>query len=140
MIYRFDIIGDPVAKSRPRFNRKTGRTWTPGKTMVYENKVSFAYKELYHDAIPTGEPIRVSIVAYFSPPKATSKKRLALMLANLIHHVKRPDIDNVVKSVLDGLNKVAWKDDSQIWSLYGEKRYSEYPHVEVLIEEMRDEL
>ena len=140
MIYRFEVPGLPIAKSRPRFNRKTGRTWTPGKTTRYENLVSLAYKEVYPDVIPAGEPIRLTVIAYFPPPKATSKKRLALMLANLIHHVKRPDADNILKSVQDGLNKVAFMDDSQIWSLCVEKRYSEYPRVEVIIEETRDEI
>lgn len=140
MIYRFEVPGLPIAKSRPRFNRKTGRTWTPGKTTRYENLVSLAYKEVYPDVIPAGEPIRLTVIAYFPVPKATSKKRMALMLANLIHHVKRPDVDNVLKSVQDGLNKVAFMDDSQIWSLCAEKRYSEYPRVEVIIEETRDEL
>ncbi len=140
MIYRFEVPGDPVAKGRPRFSRKTGRTWTPEKTSRYENLVAMAYKENYPDMIPAGEPIRLTVIAYFTPPKATSKKRLALMLSNLIHHVKRPDADNILKSVQDGLNKVAFMDDSQIWSLCVEKRYSEYPRVEVVIEETRDEV
>lgn len=140
MIYRFEVPGLPIAKSRPRFNRKTGRTWTPPKTANYESLVSLAYKEVYPDVIPAGEPIRLTVIAYFPVPKATSKKRLALMLSNLIHHTKRPDIDNVLKSVQDGLNKVAFMDDSQIWSLCAEKRYSEYPRVEVIIEETRDEI
>lgn len=140
MIYRFEVPGLPIAKSRPRFNRKTGRTWTPPKTANYESLVSLAYKEVYPDVIPAGEPIRLTVIAYFPVPKATSKKRLALMLANLIHHTKRPDVDNVLKSVQDGLNKVAFMDDSQIWSLCAEKRYSEYPRVEVIIEETRDEI
>ena len=140
MIYRFEVPGLPIAKSRPRFNRKTGRTWTPPKTVNYESLVSLAYKEVYPDVIPAGEPIRLTVIAYFPPPKTTSKKRLALMLANLIHHTKRPDVDNVLKAVQDGLNKVAFMDDSQIWSLCAEKRYSEYPRVEVVIEETRDEL
>lgn len=140
MIYRFEVPGLPIAKSRPRFNRKTGRTWTPPKTVNYESLVSLAYKEVYPDVIPAGEPIRLTVIAYFPIPKSTSKKRLALMLSNLIHHTKRPDIDNVLKSVQDGLNKVAFMDDSQIWSLCAEKRYSEYPRVEVIIEETRDEI
>lgn len=140
MIYRFEVPGLPIAKSRPRFNRKTGRTWTPPKTANYESLVSLAYKEVYPDVIPAGEPIRLTVIAYFPVPKSTSKKRLALMLANLIHHTKRPDVDNVLKSVQDGLNKVAFMDDSQIWSLCAEKRYSEYPRVEVIIEETRDEI
>ena len=140
MIYQFQIPGDPVAKGRPRFSRKTGRTWTPEKTARYENLVSLSFTDTYPNQFPTGEPIRLTVIAYFSPPKSTSKKRLAGMLSNLIHHTKRPDIDNILKSVMDGLNKVAFMDDSQIWSMCVEKRYSEHPRVEVIIEETRDEI
>ncbi|WP_334299865.1 RusA family crossover junction endodeoxyribonuclease [Anaerobutyricum hallii] len=46
---------------------------------------------------------------------------------------KKPDLDNVIKSILDALNKVAYHDDTQIVSLSMEKFYSDSPRVEVTI-------
>ena len=47
------------------------------------------------------------------------------MIANEISPTKKPDADNIGKVVLDALNKVAFKDDNQVSSLFIEKRYSE---------------
>jgi len=38
---------------------------------------------------------------------------------------KRPDIDNLAKSVIDGLNDIAFRDDGQIAMLHIQKRYCE---------------
>jgi Holliday junction resolvase RusA-like endonuclease len=55
------------------------------------------------------------------------------MQLGLIYPAKKPDIDNVVKSVTDALNGLAYGDDSQIVSLYVHKRYGLVPMVEVEI-------
>ena len=46
------------------------------------------------------------------------------MLNNIIRQNKKPDIDNIVKIILDALNKIAFKDDNQITKIEVEKRYS----------------
>ena len=48
----------------------------------------------------------------------------------------RPDIDNLVKIVLDGLNGVAFMDDKQVIELYAIKRYSIEPRTEIMVEEI----
>ena len=57
------------------------------------------------------------------------------MLNNEISPTKKPDIDNVVKVVLDSMNKFAFKDDIQITCLNVEKRYSLEEKVKIKIEE-----
>ena len=56
------------------------------------------------------------------------------MLDGKILPAKKPDIDNVVKAVLDALNGVAYRDDTQVVELHVRKSYSEKPRVEVSIE------
>ena len=58
------------------------------------------------------------------------------MLANRILPVKKPDCDNIAKIVLDALNKIAYKDDSQVIELSVKKLYSEVAKVSVHIEEI----
>ena len=45
---------------------------------------------------------------------------------------KKPDCDNIAKSILDGLNKIAFHDDTQITTLIVTKYYTtEEPYVVV---------
>ena len=57
------------------------------------------------------------------------------MLLGNISPTKKPDIDNIVKIVLDALNKYVFEDDNQITKLDVEKVYAEEEKVYVAIEE-----
>ena len=57
------------------------------------------------------------------------------MLQNEISPTKKPDIDNIVKIILDAMNKFAFKDDTQITKLSVEKRYGEEEKIYIEIEE-----
>ena len=56
----------------------------------------------------------MEIDIYFSIPKSYSKCKRSAAECNIIRPTKKPDIDNVTKSVLDALNGVAYKDDTQV--------------------------
>ena len=51
--------------------------------------------------------------------------------------VKRPDLDNYVKAILDGANEILWHDDSQIVDLLLYKRYDKKPRVEIKVNEIK---
>ena len=46
-----------------------------------------------------------------------------------------PDIDNIIKIVLDAMNKFAFKDDTQVTKLEIEKKYAETPKIYLKIQE-----
>ena len=71
--------------------------------------------------------IKVRIQAFYEVPKSCSKVRRTAMLNGELLPAKKPDIDNVVKAVLDALNKVAYRDDNQVVELQIRKQYSERP-------------
>jgi Holliday junction resolvase RusA-like endonuclease len=123
------IPGEPTGKARPRVT-KQGITYTPAKTVNYETLV----KELYYVAHGSkrleGE-ITARITAYFSIPKSASKKNRAAMLSGQIRPTKKPDGDNLAKIILDSLNSIAYKDDSQVVELTVSKYYGDSPRVEV---------
>lgn len=50
----------------------------------------------------------------------------------------KPDIDNITKIVLDGLNGIAYKDDNQITKIEVKKIYSETSYIEVEINYLED--
>ena len=131
MATEFIVMGTPVAKGRPRFARrgKWVQAYTPDKTVQYENLVKLSYAQ--YDGIKLIGAIRAEIQAYFPIPKSASKKKQALMLENKEKYVKKPDVENIVKGILDALNGIAYDDDSQITELLVTKAYSDKPRAEV---------
>lgn len=134
-MYEFEVPGKITGKARPRVNTLTGRAYTPGNTKDYEMLIKQYFKIKYPKYETLEGRINVKIVAYFEPPKQTSKKQVELMLENNISPTKKPDIDNVIKIILDALNKMAFKDDSQITKLDIEKVYAKEEKIYVKIEE-----
>ncbi len=57
------------------------------------------------------------------------------MLSESISPTKKPDIDNIIKIILDAMNKFAFKDDTQVTKLEIEKKYARSPKVYIKIEE-----
>lgn len=134
MEVRFTILGEPKGKGRPRFNTKTGHAVTPKDTVNYETLVHMEYVSQCKEAkFPDDAMLDMRIKAYYSIPKSTSKKKKALMLAGEIRPTKKPDMDNVIKIIADSLNKIAYRDDTQIVDCQVRKFYSENPRVEVTI-------
>lgn len=130
----FSVPGEPRGQGRPRF----GKTFS-GRSITYKDERSARYENLIKltaqnaGAHATDLPVRVSISAYLRPAKSWSKKRRREALAGLSQPTRKPDIDNVVKSVLDGLNGVAFHDDAQVVELYVTKRWSEDPRLDVQV-------
>lgn len=135
MIYEFEVPGKVIGKGRPRLNSYTGIVYTPTKTKDYETLVEQYFLIKYPKFNQLQGRIKVSIVAYFAIPKATKKSEVEEMLLNNISPTKKPDIDNVVKIVLDSMNKFAFKDDTQITKLEIEKKYGIEEKIYIKIEE-----
>lgn len=135
MIYEFEVPGKVVGKGRPRLNTYTGIVYTPVKTKDYETLVEEYFLLKYPKFKILEGRIKVSIVAYFAVPKSTKKSDIEKMLENSISPTKKPDIDNIVKVVLDSMNKFAFKDDNQITKLDVEKKYSIEEKIYIKIEE-----
>lgn len=129
----FIIPFKPVAKERPRFSKKSGKTYTPANTEHFEKLVAECYKARGERSYMHGEPLFVSMVFYFAIPKSYSKKRREAILEGREQYTKRPDLDNLVKSILDGLNGVAYEDDRQVVGHAAFKKYGNEDCVEVSI-------
>ena len=114
--YHFTVEGKIKGKDRPRFFR--GHAYTPKETKEYEKLVASKYE---------GEKIKgqvkVEITAHYKIPKSTTKKALLEIKNGKLPQVK-PDIDNILKIVLDSLNGVAYEDDKQVTSITANKCYA----------------
>lgn len=132
------VDGDPQGKGRPRFSTRNGyaTAYTPKKTSDYENLIANEYIRSENYEMFTGS-VGIEINAYFSIPKSLSKKKKQQMIDSNILPLKKPDIDNIAKIVLDGLNDVAWVDDKQVVSLTTTKYYThdDRPGLEIIVYE-----
>ena len=133
--YTFEVTGEIVGKARPRMNTYTGKAYTPTKTKNYEYLVKQSFLLKYPNAEVLEGRASVSILALFQVPKSTSKKNSEKMLNKQISPTKKPDIDNIAKIVLDALNKLAYKDDTQVVDLNIAKAYADIERLIIKIEE-----
>lgn len=124
---------DPVAKGRPRFTR-TGHAYTPQKTSHYEEQIRALY-DLHRGPCFEG-PIEVRLQFNMPIPKSATKKMRRQIEEGADAHIKKPDLDNLAKAVLDALNGIAFTDDSQIAKIKMEKRYHWCPGVWLQIKEI----
>lgn len=135
MIYEFEVPAKIVGKGRPRLNSYTGQIYTPTRTKDYESLVEQYFLLKYPRYRALEGRAKVNIIAYFEVPKSAKKELKKQMLENKISPTKKPDIDNVVKVVLDAMNKFAFKDDTQITKIEVEKLYSDMEKLYIRIEE-----
>ena len=84
-------------------------------------------------APPLAGAISVDIHVLIAPPKSASKRDLEAMLWGDLQPTKRPDLDNVVKAVLDGMNGIVFADDAQVTWMCATKSYDEQAGVKVEI-------
>jgi len=116
-LIRFDIPGPPVGKGRPRATRVNGfvNFYTPAKTRDYEKAVKTAGRMFCKE--PLDGPIVLSMWVRMPVPKSWGKRLRQECLAGCVRPVFRPDLDNIVKAVFDGLNGICYEDDALIVEL-----------------------
>ncbi|WP_131753700.1 RusA family crossover junction endodeoxyribonuclease [Burkholderia vietnamiensis] len=129
----FVVPGKPVAKGRPRFSRHNGivRTHTPEESERYENLVKMAARAVMRSSAPYAGPIRLIVNIGLPIPASWSMKRQNEAAAGAIGATKKPDADNVVKALKDGMNGVVYVDDGQVVDLWVSKRYARTPGVRI---------
>lgn len=77
--------------------------------------------------------VHLSVYVYVVPPVSWSKKRRESAMAGEIKPTVKPDFDNLIKIMGDGMNGIVYLDDKQIVALAGSKSYAakECAYVEV---------
>ena len=101
----------PKAKGRPR----------AGRHGMYTDKATREYEQSIRDAyVQSGGPLfegPVTVIAVFSKDSIGITIKAADDTSSL-----RGDVDNYIKSIMDGLNGVAYLDDGQVINIKGHKR------------------
>jgi len=133
-VITIELDGDIVAKGRPRFTTVNGypRTYTPKKTENFETYVAMMTKQVIKQ--PLEQPVGVDIIVKKRPPKSWSKKKKRQAVEGKVAPTAKPDLDNYGKSIIDGMNNVAFKDDSYITELNQQKIYADKDGAEIHIQ------
>ena len=136
LIVTFEVEGDPVPKSRPRFARRGQfvQTYTDAKTIDYETHVALKARQAIGASEPFNGALSVFLYLRYEVPASYTKKRKEACLAGL-EYPKRIDIDNVYKSITDAMNGIVYLDDSQIVEAHIKKVYAEDAGANVMVQE-----
>lgn len=93
-------------RGKQRARTAGGHLYTPEQTRADMQAIAWAYRQTGGGMAPKGVPVSVHVTTCRPMPK--SRK------GNEEPDVFKPDVDNVLKLVLDALNGVAWHDDAQV--------------------------
>lgn len=131
----FTVPGEPQGKGRARVGSINGhaRMFTPAKTVAYEGLIAHAAAQAMGGAPMLVGDCRLEVEIVCSVPASWSQKKRAAALQGDIRPAKKPDADNVLKAVCDGMNGVVWKDDVQAVEGWWRKTYGETPGVHVRV-------
>lgn len=125
-----------VGESRPRVfinpHTKKIQAISPSK----KNRIAFRklLSSQYQDS-PLVGGLSVLIECRFPPPTSYSKKKREALIGK--PKETKPDIDNILKFILDAGNGLLWKDDKQIAVVAIAKIYGLKPQVKLSIKELR---
>ncbi len=131
----FVVPGEAVGKGRPRVSTIGGhaRMFTPQKTANYETLIAMAAQQAMAGRELIGGPVLIEMKIMVSVAASWSKKKTAEALAGDVMPTKKPDADNVLKAICDGINGIVFKDDVQVVNVSLSKRFSETPGVSVRV-------
>jgi Holliday junction resolvase RusA-like endonuclease len=136
-IVMYTVYGEPVGKGRPRFARRGNfvSTYSPQKTKTYEDEIKMMAKAAMGSSEALDTPVTVAIYIRAGIPASFSKQKRKDALEGILKPTKKPDIDNIAKCFLDGMNDIVYLDDKQVVNLHVTKVYAETPAVEVMVKE-----
>jgi len=131
----FVVPGEAVGKGRPRVSTIGGhaRMFTPQKTANYETLIAMAAQQAMNGRDLIAGPVMVEMKIVVSVAASWSKKKTAEALQGLVMPTKKPDADNVLKAICDGINGIVFKDDVQVVNVSLSKRFGETPGVLVRV-------
>jgi len=128
----YTILGIPKPQGRPRFFRRGSfvGTYDPKESRQYKDNVSAQIAS--QDPVLLDGPVGAKVDFFLPRPKTLPKK--------VVHHIKKPDVDNLIKGVFDACKGILWHDDTQVVSLSCSKYYGDPPRVMLEIDTLQEEV
>lgn len=123
------IYGEPVPQGRPKFASFGGHVhaYDPAKSKNYKQLVRFwvtQYLKKLDGFTPYENALCVDLTFYLGIPTSWSKQKRIQASQGVIRPIKKPDTDNLIKSVTDACSGLLWVDDCIITDISARKRYT----------------
>lgn len=124
----------PMASPRPRFRKmqRFVQTYMPTHYTKHKKFIADQMPE-----IKSSKNIKLTIEFYFPPLKSWPKKKLSEMLMR--YKNTKPDLDNLLKTVLDAGNDRLWLDDNQIVDIRTHKKWDSTARTVLIVEELDED-
>lgn len=122
----FFVPGRPAPKGSTRsFVSRAGKLVTKAdcaRTKPWQASVALAASAA---GIPlVREGVSITLTFRFSRPKSHLKRDGELKPTSPLGHVSKPDVDKLVRAVMDGLTGIAYVDDAQVDVIRASKYYT----------------
>lgn len=133
-VIRFEVYGkpEPQGSSRAFVNKATGRAVVTSANPAlkdWREQVAGEARAKMIGFPPLEGAVTVGVVFWLARPASVKRTRPTV----------KPDLDKLVRAILDGLTGVAYRDDAQVVTVSAEKRYCDpytmYPCAAVTVEE-----
>jgi Holliday junction resolvase RusA-like endonuclease len=128
---RFRLGGTAAPKERVRHRlvRPKGKpafvqVYTPAETVNYEKRVAETARRAWGDAAPTRRPVELQVTVYLEIPNGWPRWKQEAAARGEIAPTGKPDLDNYVKAIADGMNGTVYTDDAQICAIDAVKLYA----------------
>lgn len=121
-----DIDGNPIPWKRVGQRNLGSYVISYDRQKPEKEKIRLGIAKNYKDK-PLTCALKVDIHFFLPIPKSTTKKIRLEMQEGKIKSIKKPDIDNLSKFILDCMTGFVYADDSQIVELTAKKLYSSNP-------------
>lgn len=133
--FTLDCIPSPQARARHATVNGFHRAYK-GKTQVRNEVELDALIREFKPKVPLENALIIHINVFLPIQKSISKKKFLELEKEQTPVIKKPDLDNYVKNILDCMTRAQfWKDDSQICEIRARKIYSKNPRWEILIDD-----
>jgi len=131
MEYQYVLFGDPIPLARARYTGR--RVWDSQKEIKLVSALNL--KQQHGKRRLLFGPLHFDVTFYMKMPEDPRKRKKY----DGNYHFFRPDIDNMLKMLLDVANSVLYRDDCIVCSINARKIYDETPRTEIKIREMNNE-
>ena len=118
----FTVHGRPKGQPRPRAFTKGGkaRIYDSGTAEGWKGQIALAARRSLPE-LPYTEPICMRIIFNMPRPQRLMRRRDP---AGPVPHTGSPDIDNLLKAVMDAFTQIGfWRDDTQVIDCAVTKQY-----------------